>query len=154
MMSKTDAAQIEGRAADAAERAKTALKELPGRARDLTAQARDFTAHARDVTTKAGRRARGEITRRRSAAATRLESLADTVRPPAEARRRTMAVTGGAMVALAATLGAGVAIGVYLSRRLKAKKLEPETATKQAQATAAETVKDLKDRTDGPLPQI
>jgi hypothetical protein len=146
MMSKTDAAQVEGRAAEAAERAMTALKELPGRARD-------FTAHARDVTTRAGRRARGEITRRRSATAARLENLADTVRPPAEARRRTVAVAGGSMVALTAVLGAGVAIGVYLSRRRRAK-ADAEFAAARAQAAADASLQAAKDRVDGEIPPV
>jgi hypothetical protein len=92
--------------------ARAALIDLGGRARDLVA---DAQSRARDAQS----RARDQIDRRRSVTADRLEDFADALRPPAQGRRRTMAVAGGSGLALVVVLGAGVALGLVLSRELK-----------------------------------
>jgi pantoate kinase len=74
---------------------------------------------AQDLTVQAQSRARGEIDRRRTRAATTLEGLADALRPDRVARRKTLAVAGGSGLALTAALGIGVALGFVMSRELK-----------------------------------
>ena len=69
-------------------------------------------------------RARGEIDRRRTDAATTLETLAQALRPHdaavgGKARRTALALAGGSGLALTAALGIGVAMGMLLSARRK-----------------------------------
>jgi hypothetical protein len=132
-MSNSEAVLHDAEAAETAERVKTALT-----AGNAAAMLKQWRGRARDLTTHAGERARGEIARRRSAAAATLESLAESLRPPQEARRaknrRTLAIAGGSTLALSAALGAGVALGMYLSRR-QAKK-----ASDAAEAAIDESV--------------
>lgn len=92
--------------------ARAALIDLGARARDLVA---DAQGRARDARS----RARDQIDRRRSVTADRLEDFADALRPAAQGRRRTMDVAGGSGLALVAVLGAGVALGLVLSREMK-----------------------------------
>jgi hypothetical protein len=113
------------------------------RAQDLADRAAELTARAQDFASRAPGQARREIARRRSAAAARLESFAEAIRPDEEARsvrnRRTAAIAGGSTVALAAALGLGVALGFYLSRELK-KRAEARDAVEGVEpATAAAT---------------
>lgn len=104
--------------------ARAALIDLGARARDLVA---DAQTRARDAQS----RARDQIERRRSITADRLEDMADALRPTAQSRRRTMAVAGGSGLALVVVLGAGVALGLVLSRELK-KRAEQRAAEEKA----------------------
>jgi hypothetical protein len=88
------------------------------RGQDLAERAQTLRARAQDFASRAPGQARREIARRRSMTAARLHSLADAIRPDAEARRRNAVVAGGSSVALAAALGLGVVLGFYLSREL------------------------------------
>jgi len=92
--------------------ARAALIDMGARARDLVA---DAQSRARDVQS----RTRDRIERRRSVTADRLEDFADALRPKAQSRRRTLAIAGGSSLALVAVLGAGVALGLVLSREMK-----------------------------------
>lgn len=88
--------------------ARAALSDMGGRARDLVVGVQS--------------RARDQIDRRRSVTADRLASLAEALRPEggaARARRKALFVAGGSGLALVAVLGAGVALGLVLSRQMK-----------------------------------
>jgi hypothetical protein len=95
------------KAATRAAAARAALNEMRTRALEFRLRARD--------------RARGEVERRRSDAADRLQSLAGALRPEGRAkdRRKAFVVAGGSTLALTAALGLGVALGLALSRELK-----------------------------------
>jgi hypothetical protein len=115
-------ASAETRAAKAASRlaaAREAWSVMRRRAEEMGSSARDFA-------NRAPQQARDELVRRRSDAAARLESLAETIRPDEEARardvRRTAAIAGGSTLILAVALGAGVAIGMLISKRSKQKR--------------------------------
>jgi len=112
------------RAQDMADRAQA----LRGRAQDFADRAQALRTKAQDFASQAPDRARGEIDRRRSVTASRLETLAEAIRPDAEIRanraRRTAVVAGGSAVALAAAVGLGVTLGILLSRELKKRAAE------------------------------
>jgi hypothetical protein len=101
------------------EAARAALIDLGDRARDLVAGAQSRARDAQDRAREVRGLARDRIDARRSVTADRLEDLADALRPAAQSRRRNMAVAGGSGLALVAVLGAGVALGLVLSREMK-----------------------------------
>lgn len=84
----------------------------------------DVALRARDLGSRTQARALGALDRRRGSAAETLETLARALRRSdplraARTRRKTLAVAGGASLALTAALGVGVALGMMLSRRLQ-----------------------------------
>jgi hypothetical protein len=95
------------------------VDDLPARAASAREALNQMRRKAQDLTVQAQSRARGEIDRRRTRAATTLEGLADALRPDRAARRKTLAVAGGSGLALTAALGIGVALGFVMSRELK-----------------------------------
>jgi hypothetical protein len=98
---------------------RSVAEDLPARAASAREALNQMRRRAQDLTVQAHSRARGEIERRRTTAATTLEGLADALRPNGVARRRTLAVAGGSGLALTAALGIGVALGFVVSRELK-----------------------------------
>jgi hypothetical protein len=100
------------------------LDQVRRRARALTAQAqsraRDFTGHAQ------GRAYEG-IDRGRTAAALKLEALAAALRSQhAHGRKshRKLPIGGRSGLALAATIGLGVALGLAVSHQVKKRRAE------------------------------
>jgi len=93
------------------------LDEMRRRALDIASR------RTRDLTAYAQTRASGELDRGRSAAATRLEALAQALRPQPTRfraiRRGKMHVGPRSTLAIAATIGVGVAVGLAVSNRLK-----------------------------------
>lgn len=114
--------------------ARMALIDAGDRAKDMGERARDLVASMQT-------RARDQIDRRRSRSADRLESLADVLRPSDQASRARHRTIAGSSLALAAVLGAGVALGLVVSRELK----------KRADLRAAEAKSLIKETP--PMPQ-
>ena len=139
--SRTAASEAASEAAGKLAAARAALGLMGRRARDASARAQAFAE-------RAPRRARQEIVRRRTDAAERLESLAGVIRPidesRARSRRKTLAVAGGSTLALTAALGAGVALGMFISRQLQKRRAEqpPTESVADAAQPPARTAAD------------
>jgi hypothetical protein len=112
---------------------RTIADDLPAKAAAAREALNQMRRRAQDLTLQARGRARGEIDRRRTTAATTLESLAGALRPERDARRKTLAIAGGSGLVLTAALGIGVALGFVMSRELK------KRADQRAGTAAAET---------------
>jgi hypothetical protein len=152
-MSNTDLLEA---ARDEAAAAPALMDQIRRKALDLTGEARDLAAdvaaqarelardRARSLRAWARGRARDEVTARRTAAADKLETLADILRPDADQRRRrkTFAMVGGTGVALTAAVGVGVALGYMLNRELKKRAAAKAAATSQPTATLASAPND------------
>ena len=152
-MRKTDTAVCEPQEAPAAEAAKNVGRVMAARAALglMRRRAQDMRARAQGLAVSAPRQAREAVARRRTATAARLESLADAIRPldqteAARARRKTAMIAGGSTLALAAALGAGVALGMFISRRLQKRRAErarpegPAPGTERPPAISEPTV--------------
>jgi hypothetical protein len=122
---------------DAIRELRSAAEDLPAKAASARAAINQMRRKAQDLTVQASGRARGEIARRRTTAATTLESLADALRPDqdARARRKALAIAGGSGVALAAAVGLGVALGFVLSRAMK-KRAEQRIAASRSESAS------------------
>jgi hypothetical protein len=116
-------------------------QDVGERARDFGGRAREAGGRARDFAVRAPGRARNELVRRRTGAAARLESLAEVVRPDevrlGRARRKGAAIVGGSTLALAAAVGAGVALGMYISRKLQERRASATAAQPSEAASSA-----------------
>lgn len=99
---------------------RTPLDQVRRRALDLRAQA---GSRARHLTAQAQTRAGGELDRGRIAAATKLEALAQALRPHHPSvrglHRGKLHVGPRSTLAIAATIGIGVALGLAVSNQLK-----------------------------------
>jgi len=134
-MSMTEAASQTRRTIEAA------ASEVPAKAAAARAALVDLGEKTKDLAASLQTRAREEMTRRRSATADRLESIAGALRSEGEAPtapRRAFAVAAGPAVALAVVLGAGVAVGLVVSRQMKRKR-EQRAAEALAETAKVET---------------
>ncbi|CAN7506861.1 hypothetical protein LJR225_003627 [Phenylobacterium sp. LjRoot225] len=115
---------------------RTIADDLPAKAASAREAFNQMRRKAQDLTVQAQGRARGEIDRRRTTAATTLESLAGALRPDSDvrARRKTLAIAGGSSLALTAALGIGVALGFMMSRELK-KRADQRAEADESQAS-------------------
>lgn len=86
------------------------LEEMRRRAIDAAGR------RTRDLTAYAQTRAAGELDRGRTVAATRLEALAQALRP---SKRGKLAVGPRSTLVIAATVGVGVAVGLAVNNQLK-----------------------------------
>lgn len=123
-------------ASDTRRRMEAAASQVPAKAAAARAALVDLGERAKDLVASLQARARDEAARRRSATADSLETLAGALRrgdKTGTQRRRAIAVAGPSL-ALAVALGAGVALGVVLSRQMK-KRADRRAALAEVQAT-------------------
>lgn len=89
------------------------LDEMRRRALDVAGR------RTRDLTAYAQTRASGELDRGRTVAASKLEALAEALRPQRKLGRGKLAVGPRSTLVIAATVGVGVAVGLAVNNQLK-----------------------------------